>query len=278
MSDRGALSVALVTAAHASPERWVVFLHGILGTGGNWRTFARQLCASHPAYGAVLVDLRLHGQSQGFHPPHTIEACAADVRRTIEAELKGPVHMLVGHSFGGKVALEMLRAPSEVRAAWVIDSTPSARPDARGSESTTRIVTLLERLPERFSTREAFIEIVTREGHDRAIAMWLAMNVKPAPEGGFAWRIDLKGVRALLDDYFARDEWEVLETNAGRDVHLVVGGRSSVLDARDRARASDIAADPRRRVHVHTIAQAGHWVHVDAPGELLALVSKGTPP
>src|SRR5436305_214981 len=84
------LAHALVTApsvgAGSAPARWMLFLHGILGSGANWRTFAKQIVAERPSWGAVLVDLRLHGESQqGFGPPHTIAAAARDVAELIAA-------------------------------------------------------------------------------------------------------------------------------------------------------------------------------------------------
>ena len=269
------LTHALVTSGSVTPVRWMLFLHGILGTGSNWRTFARQWVDRHPSWGAVLVDLRLHGSSQGLAPPHTLAACAGDLR-ALETALPGPIRGLLGHSFGGKVALEYLGLAPGIEIAVVVDSTPGARPDARGSESTVRIVSLLERLPPVFASREAFIEEIVRAGNDRAIAMWLAMQVKPARTGpGYEWRIDLPGVRSLLDDYFERDAWEVLSRTQSRVV-LVIGGKSTVLSEADRERAAGLAK-LRPNVEVHTLPDAGHWVHVDAPEALLALVSQATP-
>jgi len=264
------LAVALVTAEGASPARWMVFLHGILGSGSNWRTFAKQFVDRRPRWGAALVDLRNHGASQGFAPPHTLSACAADVRSSL-GKIPGPVTGLLGHSFGGKVVLEYLRSPGDVEIAWVLDSTPGARPDGRGSESTLRVVALLERMPRRFEAREAFIDEVLRDGHERSFAMWLAMLVKPAREGGgYELRVDLAAIRAMLDDYFATDEWDMVEHCPIRALHLVVGGRSSVLTPDDVARAEAVA-------QVHVIPEAGHWLHADAPVALLDIVTKGTP-
>ena len=39
------LAIAPVTAKDTTPTKWLVFLHGILGSGANWRTFARQIVA-----------------------------------------------------------------------------------------------------------------------------------------------------------------------------------------------------------------------------------------
>jgi esterase len=263
------LAHALVTAPDARPERWVVFLHGILGSGANWRTFARQIVAARPAWGAVLVDLRLHGDSQDAAPPHTVAAAARDVAELV-ATLPGPAEAVLAHSFGGKVALAYARDHAVGRL-FVVDSTPGARPDGRGSESTKHIVELLTTLPHDLADRSMFTAWMEERGVSRPIAMWLAMNVRPVPNTTrYTFRVDIAGIRALLEDYFAMDLWSVLEhppADRAMEVDFIVGERSDVVDAADRARA---AACPRTTVHV--IADAGHWVHVDAPDALRAIV------
>jgi esterase len=266
------LAHAVVAAEAAAPTKTMVFLHGILGSGANWRTFARQLVAVRPAWRAVLVDLRKHGASQDFAPPHTLGACVQDLLE-LEKDI-GRVDGVLGHSFGGKVALEYVFARKDLEVAWVIDSSPGARPDRRGSESTVQIVEMLDSLPERFPTREAFVEYVASRGAERSIAMWLAMNVRPTPQGDYAMRVDVPALRALLDDYFARDAWPILEDPARTTkVHLVVGGRSRVLDTAERALAERLAVGEPDRTFLHVVPDAGHWVHVDAPIELLELVA-----
>jgi len=265
------LTHAIVAAEDAAPDKTIVFLHGILGSGANWRTFARQLVAVRPAWRVVLVDLRKHGASQDFGPPHTLAACVNDLLE-LEKEI-GRVDAVLGHSFGGKVALDYVFARKDLDVAWVVDSAPGARPDRRGSETTVQIVHMLDTLPERFPSREAFVEYVQSKGTDRSIAMWLAMNVRPTETGDYAMRVDVHALRALLDDYFARDVWPVLEDPARTTkVHLVAGGRSHVLDTAERARAQRLAAGAPDRTWLHVVRDAGHWVHVDAPIELLELV------
>ncbi len=120
----------------------------------------------------------------------------------------------------------------------------------------------------------AFVEYVEKQGVERSIAMWLAMNVRQAPDGeGYVMRVDVPALRALLDDYFARDLWSVLENPARTTkVHLVAGGKSNVLDTGERARAQRIAAQWPDSTWLHVIPQAGHWIHVDTPNELFDLV------
>ena len=61
-------------------------LHGIYGAGRNWASIARRFVQRRNEWGIVLVDLRLHAGSQGFPPPHTLAACAADLARLAEPD------------------------------------------------------------------------------------------------------------------------------------------------------------------------------------------------
>lgn len=60
----------------------------------------------------MVVDLRCHGESAaaaGGHTaigPHTVESSARDVLNLLREQRMFP-HMLVGHSFGGKVVMSM---------------------------------------------------------------------------------------------------------------------------------------------------------------------------
>lgn len=261
------LAVYPVTAPDAEPEKWLVFLHGILGSGANWRTFARQITAAKPEWGALLVDLRLHGESAGFAPPHTVAAAAEDVARACaDKRIAG----VLGHSFGGKVAIATAPRFPELEHLFVIDSTPAARPDYRGSSGVRAVVELLRELPDHFPDRNAFTQWAVDRGVSRPTAMWLAMNVRPEKDGSsrLVFRIDVPSVRAMMEDYFHVDLWPVIEDPAHRfRTHLIAGGKSEVVDEADRERAAKVA-----RCTIDIIPSAGHWVHVDAPEELKTMV------
>ncbi len=245
------------------PRGWLLFLHGILGSGANWRTIARRLVAARPEWGALLVDLRMHGRSQGAPPPHTIDAAADDLAR-LAGSLELPVAGVVGHSFGGKVALA-LRGKLALAEVWVLDATPGARQEPRDDpDSAQHVLDALRGLPRAFPDRAAFVAGLTGAGFSRALADWLAMNLEP--EGsGYRLRLDLDAVGELLADYYRRDLWSALESGPGA-AHLVVAVRSRALDQEDRRRAASLP------IALHTI-EAGHWLHMEAPDQLVALVS-----
>lgn len=255
--------VAKVAPEEGTPRGWHLFLHGILGSGANWRTIARRLVAARPDLGALLVDLRMHGRSQGAPPPHTVEAAADDLVR-LAGELALPLAGVVGHSFGGKVALA-LRGKLPLGQIWVLDATPGARREPRADpNSAQHVVDALRALPASFADRAGFTAAMTARGFSRALADWLAMNLEPAGSG-FRLRLDLDAIDGLLADYYRTDLWSALERGPG-EAHLVVATRSRALDEADRRRAAELP------VRVHAI-DAGHWLHMEAPETLLALFS-----
>jgi esterase len=268
------LAHALVAPEGPPPRRWILFLHGILGSGANWRGFAKSLLGACPGWGAALVDLRMHGASQGLPPPHTVRAAAADLA---SIELPGPLGAVVGHSFGGKVALAYAAtAPRGLGRVWVLDASPSARPEGRGSEGTLRVVAFLEQMAFPLPSRQAFLDAVVGAGFELPLAQWLAMNLK-ATDDGFRLRVDLGAIRSMLDDYLALDLWGVLEAPPeGVDLHLVLGGRSNVFSPDDLARAGALRRGGR--VGLSVLPEAGHWVHVDDPQGLFAIIAPALGP
>ncbi|KAK3259379.1 hypothetical protein CYMTET_31619 [Cymbomonas tetramitiformis] len=154
ISDRGLASVSLGPAlahlhyeeillnnAKSDPQaRTAVIVHGLLGSGRNWRSFSRQLgkelekSSSHP-WRFLLVDQRNHGQStfRGHEGPHTIDVCAQDIVKLLDGRAPD---VLVGHSLGGKVVLDYLRhAPL----APYLGERRRGGPDRQGDLATPRL-------------------------------------------------------------------------------------------------------------------------------------------
>jgi pimeloyl-ACP methyl ester carboxylesterase len=258
----------LVTAPDTTPARWLLVLHGIFGSGANWRQFCRSLAAARPEWGFVLVDLRGHGRSQGAKPPHDLDAMASDLI-DLEHAVDLPVAGVVGHSLGGKVALVYAaRRAGELDEVWMLDSSPSERTPKRASP-TREVLEMLEGLPAAFGNRAEFVDAVTGSGHSKTLADWLAMNVRRAGDE-HVLQLDLTSLRQILDDYYRRDVWAELERrDPRRRLHAVVGGKSYVWTADDRRRLDEAAK--KGTFELHVLEGAGHWLHVDAADELRAL-------
>lgn len=258
-----------VTAPAATPSRWLLVTHGIFGAGRNWASVARRFVEARPGWGAVLVDLRQHGRSMGFPPPHTVEACAGDLRAFVEASgLR--VSAVMGHSFGGKVALVYSReAAVPLGHVWVIDSTPDARaPDGSAWE----MLRVLRRSPGPFPDREAGMEAVAAAGYAQPVARWMSTNLVHGADG-YRWRLDPDEMEALLRSFFETDAWDAVEApSPGTQVHLVKAAESSILTpaACDRIEAAGLRTGQAR---LHRVA-GGHWVNADNPDALQALLKE----
>lgn len=273
-------SFTTVAAPERAPRAYALVLHGIFGSGGNWRTVARRVAAARPEWGFVLVDLREHGRSKGAPPPHTVAAAAADLDAVVASvEGEAPVRAVLAHSFGAKVALSFRdRGEARLDQTWIIDASPSPRPDAlRERPDVVRVLELLESVPAQYSDREDFVAEVTARGFSTMLGQWLAMNLEPAG-GGFRLGLDLEAIRALLTDYFQRDAWsEVEREGAPGALHVVVGERSDALSGADQTRLDALAQKRPGRVCVHRL-DAGHWVHVEAMEALVERIAGELPP
>lgn len=255
------LHLTEVTAGDAAPARWMLLLHGILGSGSNLRTLARRLAEGAPGWGFALVDLRMHGLSQGFVPPHTVAAAANDLS-ALDARLSAPVAGVLGHSFGGKVALAYAesRRPA-LEHVVLLDANPGTRDLGRLGAS--EMIEMLASLPATFSSRAEFVEVVRARGVEPAEAEWLATNVRRDGDA-FRFRLDLEAMRQLIADYAAKDLWPVIEAGAASPTFdLIIGGASDAFSADDRARAR-ADAEKNAAVRAVVVERARHWVHVDA--------------
>ena len=243
-------------------------LHGILANRKNWRLYCRRLAQALPGWRFVLVDLRGHGESHGYPAPHTLAACARDLVDLAEEFGVWP-DVVIGHSFGGKVALAYAdRRPPGLRRTFVLDSYPGALDGEPGDDHQV-IWTLaaLGQVTMPQPTRRAVQERLIALGMPLPAAQWLTTSLRPAGEG-VTWAFDLDVVRPLIADYWATDLWPVMD-----DVEVVHirGGRSD--------RFSDPAVCARLdALRGLVLPKAGHWLHVDDPAGLRRLLLECWPP
>lgn len=235
----------------------ILIIHGFLGSSDNWRSLSKQLGRYYKVFA---LDLRNHG-----HSPHdrvmSYSAMAEDVRELLDNEGLSAAH-LIGHSIGGKVAMQLaVNHPDRISKLVAVDIAPKAYPPSHRS-----MLTALARLD--LSQLKSLAEVdgaLTAEIPEAALRQFLMKNLTRQPQSGFRWRINLP---ALIDGY---DDL-LLPIAAGRPfdkpVYFIRGGRSNYI--RDDDMVLIKAMFPQARMA--TIEGAGHWVHADAPSEFLKLV------
>ncbi len=259
----GERELATRTVGDSGPR--VAFVHGLFGQGRNWTTIARRL--ADDGHRVTLVDLPNHG-----HSPWTDRVDYVDMADELAGRLASwdePV-TLVGHSMGGKVAMQLaLRHPALLRALVVVDIAPVVYPESGGRT---------EDPDEEASPFAAFIAAMraidldglqTREDADAALApavpsdmvrAFLLQSLVRDGTRGWRWRLNLE---LLARDLGVLRQFPDPPPGAVYDgpVLWIAGADSTyVLDA-DRPRMTELFP----RVRLVRVKQAGHWVHSEQP-------------
>ncbi|KFK32034.1 hypothetical protein AALP_AA6G191500 [Arabis alpina] len=263
-----------------------LLLHGILGSGKNWGTFARRLAHEFPTWQFLLVDLRCHGDSASLKKrgPHSVASTASDVLKLV-GQLKLTPRVLVGHSFGGKVVLSMVEQaakplPRPVRA-WVLDATPGkVRAGGDGEDHPRELISFLRKLPKVVLSKREISNALIKEGFSNDVAQWVVTNLRPTgpSSSSFSWVFDLDGIAELYQSYEDTNLWNFVE-NLPRGVHVnfLKAERSlhrwALEDLQRIHAAEEIASEEGGGVEMHVLEDAGHWVHTDNPDGLFRILS-----
>lgn len=262
-------SLAHRTIAGKEASKVAFVLHGILGAGQNFTAFVQKLARRRPEYRYELVDLRNHGASTGAPPPHTVAAAARDL--TLLASSVGEPALVIGHSFGGKVALEYARqGAGALEQVWALDSNPGAQGENDHLEVDS-VIRAIRAVTVPAAARADVVQALAQQGLSRPTAEWLATSLKRTDQG-YVWLFDLDGIEALIGDYYRLDLWGYLaEPRTRPEIQLVIAERSDRWTPATRERA--LGLPPESNVHCHVLPDSGHWVHVDNPAALLELMA-----
>jgi len=238
-----------------------VLLHGFLGSGKNLRTLAQRWAERDPTRLFLLPDLTGHGASPPLPPDAGLDTLAADLGETIRAEGLAPAS-LVGHSVGGRVALELTRRePALVRDLVLLDIVPGPIDDRLSASR--RVLEVLLRAPAEAPDRRTLRGFLVDGGLSPGAADWLAMNVR-LEDGRARWTFDRQALDRLQARISADDLWGVVEARPV-PMRAIRGGRSGYV------RDEDVRRFEAAGVPVDTLPDAGHDVHVEA---LEALVER----
>lgn len=208
----------------------VVFVHGYTLAASSWHL---QIAPLAEEARCIAMDLRGHGKSQELNPQDcSIDGAADDVMAALDtAGLRGRV-ILVGHSLGGMVVLNLLRRYPQLRALCdgVVLVSTSARPFS--SEGITQLLSL----PVVDAVRHAAITSPAQVDELRAMVLGLvapavrmssfSSDADPAM-GHFHMKLindtPLNSLVGFLDDLQEHDETAVLPSLAEIPCRVIVG-------------------------------------------------------
>ena len=230
-------------AAAAAPV--AILVHGITGW---WRTWWRVGPAlAERGWRVTAVDLRGHGTSPPIGGVATVEMLACDVAATIETLGVAPVDLILAHSLGAAVSMELAHRQPVLARRWVFEDPPGqTRADDVEFQAT------LER--EVLAARSGPASEIERELSENPA--WLEEDARQDIEGKAA--CDLEGILASLRANTGVRAVELAPRIGAPALYLIADQERSVLGA-ERARLIESLPPAATAAEF----DSGHTVHRD---------------
>lgn len=241
---------------HGQP---LLIMHGVFGSLDNWQTLAKRL-AEH--YNVFLIDLRNHGRS-----PHSDEfdydAMAADVLELVD-DLQLPTPAIMGHSMGGKVAMNYaLKYSTRITKLIVVDIAPKAYPPHHDE-----IIDALQSVDLSTVTSRGEVDAqLAKTIPEEDIRLFLMKNLYRQEDGTFGWRLNLEAIDKNYGEIAAAITSDM---PFNKSTLFIKGGRSGYIKPEDVYGSIEHLFT---LVEIETIPEAGHWVHAQAPDKVYELVT-----
>ena len=246
---------------HGKP---IFIVHGLFGLSDNWVTAGKILSQNFEVY---LLDLRNHGNS-----PHndewTYPAMAEDIKETIDevtksaasAEISKPI--LIGHSLGGKVAMQFASMfPEMLEKLIVVDMAPR--------DQHPKVFDFVKHLPEmdlaKLTSRKEIEQQLASFLKEDAISQLLLKNIQWNAANQLQWKFNLK---VIAENVNTLGHTFKIKTGIETSVLFILGEKSDYI------RETDIPEIKKYfpNSEIQTITGAGHWVHADKPKEFVECV------
>lgn len=234
----------------------LVILHGLFGSGTNWRSIARAFSGD---FHVTCLDLRNHGNSAWTETMDYV-SMAEDVAETLDREgIRLPV--VLGHSMGGKTAMALAQLGlMPLESLVVADIAPVPY-----SHDHDEFIAAMESVDLASVTRRVDAEQqLSRDIADPGIRQFLLQNLVRR-DGGFHWRINLPAIRRSMPGLLGWSLAAVADTRA----LFVYGENSRYMTGSGRAAIDHCYT----RAEMTPIPDAGHWLHVEQPERFIAAVT-----
>lgn len=233
----------------------IAILHGLFGSGRNWRSIAQQLAVRHRV---LTFDLRNHGAS-GWAARMSYGDMVEDLRASLRERGIGHVALL-GHSMGGKVAMLMaLLHPAEADRLIVVDIAPAANPP-----NLLAYVRAMRAADLRGVTRRGEVDArLTEAIPDPAERAFLLQNLV-IDNGDAHWRVNLEAIEREFPEIVGFPEPPV-GTAYPQPALFIAGVRSDYIRPEHEPAIRRLFP----QAQIVRIEGAGHWVHAEQPQAFL---------
>jgi pimeloyl-ACP methyl ester carboxylesterase len=237
-----------------------VVLHGLFGSGKNWRSFAGSLEEDFQVW---TLDARNHGDS-----PHAdsmnYQQMAEDVARFFaENELKNVI--LLGHSMGGKTAMQLaLQFPDRIAALIVVDIAPVCYDHLHKQLKLIEAMQELHLAAE--MSRSEIEKKLALKIPEKRLLSFLMTNLN-GQNGQFQWRIGLQQIAAGMPDLL---NYPDLKSVFKGPVQFIGGENSAYLKFEYHALIRKYFPESR----ITLLKNCGHWLHVEQPAAFQKTVNE----
>ena len=237
----------------------VLLLHGLFGAGGNLGALARALQNDFSVYS---VDLPGHGRS-GWLDPLSLPAMVEQLLRWMTREGLLQAH-LVGHSLGGKVAMQLaLDDPSRVRSLVVADIAPvTYSPHHQAVFAALAAVDTA-----RCSSREEAVQLMSAYVQESGVIQFLAASLQRSDQGSMRWRFDFHQIQASYAALLTAPPEQL--SFEGPVLFIKAGNSDYIQEAH-----WPIIQRYFPAAAIKIMSGCGHWLHAEKPQVFNALVAR----
>jgi Predicted hydrolases or acyltransferases (alpha/beta hydrolase superfamily) len=234
----------------------IIILHGLFGSGDNWRTFAHSLKESFQVF---LPDLRNHGRSS-WTTDISYPLMAQDIIELMDYEQINQASV-IGHSMGGKVAMQLAHSyPDRLKKLGVIDIGPWAYPPGHKELFDAVFALDIEALKSRAEADKELQSHISNLG----VRQFLLKGLNRKSDGGYKWKTNF----ALLYQHYPQLIASLNIREISVPTLFVNGSRSNYVTKDDHQKIIDLFSTP-----IIEELDAGHWIHAERPMELSALIN-----
>jgi len=269
------------TCSESKIREPIILLHGLLGASRNFRTFERLLHEKlQGCHDIICMDARNHGAtaamtsnigSSGFIADY--EVMANDVIGTMDSLLIERAH-IVGHSMGGKTAsMAALLNSHRFESLSVLDIAP-VEYSTNDFSKVEGIVTALYSTEHFLKTARNKIEVVhlLPVKNDQILQAFLKSSLINQRSGGFAWRFNIHAIHESLPNFRIFHSSSICDKNHifHNPSLFLKGGSSNYIQTRHLSEIAHFFPN----YYLHTVRNAGHWLHAEKPKETVDSVAK----
>lgn len=236
----------------------VILMHGMFGSLSNLGNLARALASN---YRVISVDLRNHGDS-----PHEqrmdLEVMATDIVELMD-DLDIRCSTLIGHSLGGKVAMQVaMNHPHRVDCLVVADISPVDYPKQNNNQVVSALVALSEQTVDSRQIADATLAEYDIDAPTRAFVL---KNLRRLSSGHFELKLNVESIRANYGN-------KLVMAPKGEQYSgptLFIKGQNSAY-IQDKHLPIIESLFPSG--HLQVIDGVGHWLHAEKPEVFNSLV------